>query len=286
MEKKNKRTAETIVNASDLYNNLNKSKKRIRVTHVNDQVFNELCKSFYTSIMRQSQEPENLMLFYKLTHPYTNLFSETMLRLLLQRTFGYSSEWKYDNDRSLIYINAVRLKEQCGMILANAKEVFNVTKFDNYNTILDKITETQQSFELEREQALLNLKNKHYKELLLNFLKVATVEASSTYTKVRISGFTIYLSFCYYYSYISRGEMWNFINYERFMDHFDPIVKSEQFPYIKMVKHVVKEHYMYFRGFYIKLPKNFRYPEYIESLPREDKETNLLVTTAPTMQFF
>jgi len=283
MENKNKRTAQTIVNASKLFENLERSKKKIKVTHVNDTVFNELCKSFYTSIMRQSQDPKSMMLFYKLTFPYQNLFSERMLRLLLQRTFGYSPDWKYDKDRSLIYINAVRLKEQCGMIVANAKEVFNVTKFDNYNTILDKITETQQSFQLERDQALLNLKNKHYKELLLNFLNVAMVEASSTHTKIKISAFTIYLSFCYYYCYISRGEMWNFINYEQFMDYFDPIIKSEAFPYVIKIKTTNKKHYPDYKGFYIKLPKNFRYPEYLEMFHRDDKDLNLLITDAPTM---
>ena len=77
-------------------------------------------------------------------------------------------------------------------------------------------------------------------------------------------------------SYISRGEYWNYVNFIVFKDIFEELVEDMDFvtSMLNSTNNDTNRYIKNYTGFYIKLPKNHRYPDtFVERPVRTTKYT-------------
>ena len=228
---------------------------------VTDEAFTELCSKFTKEILLQLKNNQVRVLNYFLTFPYKSNFSVAMLRMLLNRTFGYSCHWVYDAKLNVISIPIIRFKEYVRMVFDQINENYDINLEDDRDDVIQKIVEAEEVMIEEHSFLKKSTVVRNYNRMVLRFYKSCILHTDCFQNNILISGKTMYLMFCFYVTYITRGEIWDHIDEKKFYKLFDGHI-LEDTSLIKRDKKINSGNTRekVYMNMLVKLPKQKAYP--------------------------
>ena len=222
-----------------------------------DELFEKLCQDFQADILKQATNADGLYLTYRLSYPFDQLFSKSSMRRLLDKTFGWSAHWKYNDRERTISISAAAAKEYMGFTMDKFKSRYDIGRFDTYETILRKLDEDVNT---QREGDIIELEavqKRDFAELIKIFADRCIIKNPGySFNHTRVTGQAMYLSFWYYFTMVTRGAQMPSLEIDRFVTYFDEFANAEEIT----VRTTVSNGERYYEGIIIKLPDQKPFP--------------------------